>query len=399
MTICFSLTNLSLGGAQVFVVRLASWLARNTNHIIYIYDHWPEHRHRGILRGMDRRVQIISYNEHPFRRWLVWKMNAALAIMRKGAAWRYRLNRRRFEKFLGEAMVDVVNSHMSYSDFVVSEVTLPPGCRFIPTFHGEYELLLAEPHPAGYFSRRICESLAKADGFIYTADKNMRSVSRCKTSPGNKLKIYPGLPDREKSIAINRKRAGIQESGLVAGMIGRGIPEKGWQTAIDAVIRYNAGHSDSITLVLIGDGSWISELVQKMSNPRIKLFQFGDNFEAYFSYYALFDLFLFPSRFEGESVPNAVIESLYWNVPVLASAVAEIPQMLLSGSNAPAGVCVPVGETFESDFYNAFASLASDPVRLRTMSGNCGNAFSQFRMETIAPAYIRFFEEISATGK
>src|SRR4051812_29717683 len=139
MPICFSLTNLELGGAQVFVVRLANYLADKNGEPVYIYDHWPEYRQHNTLHNLHPLVRIISYTENTAERWLVWKMNALLRFVNPRSEFRYRLNKKRLEKKLSRYHITVVNSHMSYSDFVLSETKLPPGCRLVLTLHGEYE--------------------------------------------------------------------------------------------------------------------------------------------------------------------------------------------------------------------------------------------------------------------
>src|SRR5690349_11340569 len=95
MRICFSLTNLELGGAQVFVCRLANYLAAN-GHQVFIYDHWPEHRDKGMAAMISPGVTVLSYSKSSLWRNIIWKANAVLRAMHLQKEFRHSLNRRVF---------------------------------------------------------------------------------------------------------------------------------------------------------------------------------------------------------------------------------------------------------------------------------------------------------------
>jgi glycosyltransferase involved in cell wall biosynthesis len=396
MNICFSVTNLELGGAQVFVVRLASWIASNTPHRVFIYDHWPEKRNASILSRAGAKVSVVSYSDSELARWLAWKINAFLAFIRVERTWRYKLNRRRFQRFLHAAHIDVLNSHMSYSDFVITGTDLPAGCRFILTLHGEYEMLMHEPHPENYFKKKMMESVRKAEAIVYTAEKNVKPVIEFRGSADNAHKIPPGVDTKlpHTSGKLTRAAVGLDTGDFVVGMVARGIPEKGWELAMDAVAEVNRSRPIPIKLSLTGDGAWLKSIVGTRRDPNVHLLQFEKEFGDYYGVYKLFDLFLFPSWFSGESVPNAVIESLHWKVPVLASEHAEIPAMLETNSMYPAGECIRPRENEAatvSAFADAIRNLENHRERLRTYSANCDAAFRKFAIDGIAMKYLSVF--------
>src|SRR5687768_16615832 len=97
MAICFSLTNLELGGALVFVVRLANYLAQKNKEPVYIYDHWPEFRQDNTLHNLHPLVKILSYSESRFERWFIWKLNALYCLCNSRSRFRYDLNKKRLE--------------------------------------------------------------------------------------------------------------------------------------------------------------------------------------------------------------------------------------------------------------------------------------------------------------
>lgn len=399
MNVMFSLTNLELGGAQVFVTRLANEMAAG-GHKVFIYDHWPEHRNQGLFSTLSPEVTVVSYSNSNFFMWLAWKINAALKALRINSEWRHTINKRNFLRCVQQNNIEVINSHMSFSDFVVTSAALPGSCKVVLSLHGEYEMLMQGTEDREANIQRIINALNKAAAVIYTADKNLAPFSLPGVSQlAPKTKIKVGFSEKGFILKnITREKIGLSKSDFVAGMVSRGIPDKGWDTCISAVKLYNAKNSANIKLLLIGEGKYLKNLVRESNDKNIVLLQFGDNFQDYFSYYPLMDLFVFPTRFKGESVPNVVIESLYWKVPVLSTAFAEIPSMLLCNTQAPAGVCVSPSENhdvFVSEFCNELDKLVSNRNYLSALSKNCEQAFAPFSMKGVMAQYLNIFQNAS----
>jgi len=394
MVLCFSLTNLELGGAQVFVVRLANYLAKKNNQPVYIYDHWPEYRNKNTLHHLHPLVKILSYSESRFERWFIWKINAFFRLVKPGSQYRYFLNKKRLQKRLARYNVSLVNSHMSYSDFVLSETTLPPGCKLVITLHGEYELSMKDPKNN---PDKIRKALDKSSALIYTAEKNLkpldvigykRDIKKQKINIG----FDPALFSEKK---ITRAQLSLRDDEFVVGMVSRGIADKGWDTAIAAVQQYNRSAAKKITLLCIGNGTYLQQLVEDAADANIRLQQFEENYQDYFYCYPLFDIFIFPTRFEGESVPNVLIECLYWGVPIVASHHAEIPAMLRCGTEQEAGICVEAGTIpLVTAFTTALSTLVSDQALRLKLSSNSAAAFKAFSMEGVAACYEKFFNEV-----
>ncbi len=397
MAVCFSLTNLELGGAQVFVVRLANYLAQKNKQPVYIYDHWPEFRQENTLHNLHPLVKILSYSESRIERWFIWKLNALFLRLDPRSRFRYDLNKKRLEKLLKKYEITLVNSHMSYSDFVLSGSKLPENCKLVLTLHGEFELLLKESGDDPEKLNSIRAAINKASAVIYTADKNIATVKKLKdVSTIRTQKINIGFdPAVFKTKHISRKEVGLRDGDFVVGMISRGFAEKGWDTAIAAIKEYNTTAQEKITLLCIGNGQYLRELVASANDSFILLQQFDKNYQDYFYCYPLFDLFIFPTRFEGESVPNVLIECLYWKVPMLASQHAEIPVMLKCGTEEAAGICVPFkGQDPAGEFAANLRKMVNDAGLRQKLSANCRAAFLSFSMEAVARQYEKIFEEL-----
>lgn len=395
MVVCFSVTNLQLGGAQVFVTRLASELARSTGWKVLIYDHQPHLRFKPMLEQLHPGVKIISYAENKTLQWLSWKINALLKTFNKKKEFVAELNKFSFKSCVIRHQFDIINSHMSGSDFIISSVVLPGRCKIVLTLHGEYELIMQDNDPS--LNNKIRTSLNSASEIIYTADKNMAAIQSLLPEKNiSSRKINVGFDPTAFNVrAIHRETLEIGQDDFIVGMIGRGILQKGWKIAIEAVLANNRRNSRKAVLICIGEGDDLESLFLEHKEPEIKRLRFRENFQDYYSAYQLFDLFVLPTYFAGESFPNVVIESLSWNVPVLATCWAEIPLMLRIDSDSPAGCCVPVSENTTTDFTQTLEKLIDDPVELLRLAEGCAKAAEAFNLRTILDQYLEVFHEAS----
>ena len=395
MNIAFSLTNLESGGAQVFVLRMADEMAAILQQDIYIYIHQPEYMNLNLTANLNRRVKIVAYTRFPLEAFLTWKINGLLKKLGLRFSYREWINAKRFDRFIQKNKISVVNSHMSYSDVVVARARAKSKFKFIVTLHGEYELMRSQN--VSSIGTDVMEIISRAEGVIYTAQKNLTELKRY-LDPASKMpitKIDVGFSERSIRIkSISRKSIGIPDDAFIAGMVSRGIPEKGWEEGILIFEKAQAILGDvPIYLICIGEGNYLKELIEKTANPRIHLIQFTKNYQDYFSYYDLFDVLLFPSWFRGESVPNVVIESLYWGRPVIASDIADLP-LMLNTSLGLAGDLVPfAGPKPDLDI---FASLLCDyfknPDLLLSKKRLAPEAFQKFKMDQIVRSYFEFIQ-------
>jgi glycosyltransferase involved in cell wall biosynthesis len=386
MNILFSLTNLTIGGAQMFVLNLAREFSRDPNYRVYIYDHQPEYSNPALYHYAGENVQVLNYGGKS-KRFFIQRWNGFLARIGFKKNFRDNVNEKAFSHALKKYKIDVVNSQMSASDFICGSLTKPPR-KLLITLHGEFELYLQGNVPG--IEEKIDALLQNKPLLIYTADKNKAIINpwleKHQLTPE---KVYIGIrPENFTLVQVNRTSVGIGENDFVLGMISRGIPEKGWEFLLKLFFALKEKTTKKIHLFLIGDGAYVKELVQSHPDPNIHLIQFGNNYQNYFSYYPLFDVFVFPTFFPGESVPTVVAESLFWNVPVIANEVAEIPRMISSAKGMAGTVIAKASEEQMMEGYlMQLTSCIEHPQQLEEWRSHCFEAFEKFKIENIKKAY------------
>jgi len=110
-------------------------------------------------------------------------------------------------------------------------------------------------------------------------------------------------------------------------------------------------------------------------------------------FYANCDLTICPSRLDGR--PNVVIESLSMGVPVLASRVGGLPEMILEGKTGHLCQLSKIEE-----FAARIKFLMAHPEQYKQMSQNARqHALTEFDIHRSFQAYEELFEKLSPDMK
>jgi glycosyltransferase involved in cell wall biosynthesis len=124
------------------------------------------------------------------------------------------------------------------------------------------------------------------------------------------------------------------------GVVGRLSPEKGLDVFLNAC-RELVTRGLTFTAIVAGDGPERRALEGLCASLGLKeRVHFAGTIDAVASLYAELDVLVIPSRSEG--LPNVLLEALRADVPVVASQVGAIPDVL--GSSA-AGILIPPGSS------------------------------------------------------
>jgi glycosyltransferase involved in cell wall biosynthesis len=234
--------------------------------------------------------------------------------------------------------------------------------------------------------------LALCDRAIAVSRATAGRSNAMKTS--SRVRVVPtGLPPIEHlGRDAARDRLGLPRHGFLAGVVGRIEPDKGGEDAVAALPAIRRVRDDA-RLVFLGASppgdrhvETLRSLAAAVGVAEAVLFA-GDRPEAA-SLLAAFDLVLHPSR--HEALPRVLIEALFAGVPVVASAVGGIPEVIESGR---CGLLVPPRDP--EALAAAAATLAGDP-ELRRRFGEQGRARARelFSIEAMVFRIVAIYEEI-----
>ena len=189
---------------------------------------------------------------------------------------------------------------------------------------------------------------------------------------------------------IEREDLAVGDNDFVLCMVARGIADKGWQEAIEAVLLANTESQRKIHLLLIGDGEEPERLApQYNGNEFIHFLGFQPQVRAYF---ACSDMGFIPSRFQGESFPLVLIDCLMTGKPVLASNIGEINQML-STRDGRAGLVFDLNnwQIPIKNLATLIRDIANDSARYEALIAKVKDAAQQFDPNRMVEEYERVY--------
>ena len=154
-----------------------------------------------------------------------------------------------------------------------------------------------------------------------------------------------------------------------------------------------ADTSPSARLVIVGGGEQYSELHELVVNLRLENCITLTGHVSHGSipeYLRSFDIFVVPSLANGESFGVAAVEASACGLPVIASRVGGLPEVVLDGET---GLLIPPGDI--NALAAAMSRLLSDP-ELRTHMGQAGRQFvlKHYRWEDNAKLMEQLYNEI-----
>ncbi len=155
------------------------------------------------------------------------------------------------------------------------------------------------------------------------------------------LRNVPAAPKRfEINTAALVERFSLDPKARYVGFVGRLEPVKGGEFLISAAVKVLERYPN-VQFLIAGEGSELSRLEAMVAevglSRRVRFLGFlarpGDIFQ-------LLDLYVLPSLDEG--IPLSLLEAMAAEVPVVASSVGGVPEVIEDGIN---GLLVPPGET------------------------------------------------------
>jgi glycosyltransferase involved in cell wall biosynthesis len=186
------------------------------------------------------------------------------------------------------------------------------------------------------------QALKRAQWVVCVSGKQAERLARMRKKkaaptviPNAMLPPYP----RESKTVVTRDTLGIPKDAFIFGSVGRLSAEKGHRFLISAFhdLCTRTSATVSLSLIVVGDGREQEALEQQASQlgirDRVVFAGYQGNIADWMR---LFGCMVQPSLTEG--TPNSVLEALCLQVPVIATAVGGVPDLVMHGCN---GLLVP----------------------------------------------------------
>lgn len=182
-------------------------------------------------------------------------------------------------------------------------------------------------------------SLPKADVVVTVCDAFARELTTVARVPAEKIRVQhnairPAPPPAAADVRAWRERLGIANDQRIILSIGRLSKEKAHADLIEAFKQLCAANPDlDCKLLIVGDGSERESLEATVRAAGFaERVVFTGQLRDVQPFYAMADVFVLPSYSEGS--PNVLLEAMAARVPVVATSVGGVPEIVESERSA-----------------------------------------------------------------
>ena len=268
----------------------------------------------------------------------------------------------RIKRVFGENNVKIVHAHDFKSDFYALAATAGTGIRRVSTAHGSTR-----------DSRLKRFYLFCDERFVYRAFDRVVAVSQDLKNhlvkmkiPWRKIRVIQngldfellkgdtGSDEREKSLKVPHGKTAF-------AVIGRLYPDKGHRFFLEAIAKL-VKSGRQVFGVIVGEGPSADYIARQVEN--IKLEEHVRMYGVRYGIQAVYEqihCLVIPSLTEG--LPYVLLEAMANRVPVIASAVGDIPALI---EDRRSGYLVPPGDA--SAIAERMIEVLDDPERARKIA-------------------------------
>ncbi|MUL36511.1 glycosyltransferase family 4 protein [Gloeocapsopsis dulcis] len=394
MKILITISHLMTGGAQTFVIRLASALAKYHTVYVYNFNFFPITDNILIDRFPDN-VKVISFfppSSPTLLNQTLSKLERLTAKTGKKVKFREKLRRLHFQFVLKQLKVNLINSHLYHADSFVVENIKDLSIPVIVTDHGDYKYVIEQQLSDRSNTQKIFERI---NGIVVLSEDNATAIAQYVKSNLPIKKIYNGiaLPQLQKQTISGREKLKIPKDALVFGMVARGIQEKGWAELIQA-FKQVVYAKQEVYLILVGDSEYLRNLKASLNGIADRVHFVGYSSDPNY-WIECFDVGVLPTYFDGESLPYSIIEYLSFGKPAIATKMGGIPEIMTHNAQiAGFTIKIQAGKADVASLAHAMLQYINNPSLLNQHSQIAQQAFEKFNIENCVKSYKLFFQQV-----
>ena len=253
------------------------------------------------------------------------------------------------------------------------------------------------PQPLATASRRNVyrNRLAASSMRFIVAVSSSLGLRFCRYNdvPVDKLRVIPYAADLQAveritaaRVAALRQRLGFRPDDVVIGSVGRLVEQKDYPTQLRA-FALAASRVPRLRMAIAGDGPLRSRLEDTARELGIAdRVRFLGNWDDVPALLRSVDLFALASKFEPFGV--ALLEAKAAGLPIVATSVNEIPNLLADGESG-----LLVAPENAPKMADLFVALAQDPARRVRLSVRARAEAQQHSLQAAVAAYESLYEE------
>jgi glycosyltransferase involved in cell wall biosynthesis len=253
-----------------------------------------------------------------------WSFN-----FRSANIFQYKIVAKQLMELIKENKIDVMHCHQRTAGYIASYIKRVSGTPFVVTIHDPWNRALFKSYYGKIFDHIITVSEFLRTRFIsdfgFTPDK-VHTIYNGADSDRYNPEKYP-----EEQLNKLREGLGIKPEEKVVSLIARLYESKGQQyliTAAKAVVE----KCPNVRVLLVGSGEHEDKFKKQVIENKLEdVVIFTGYREDIPELIGISDIVVRPSDMEG--FPINMLEAMLMRKPVIATAIAGVPEMIIHGEN------------------------------------------------------------------
>lgn len=358
-----------------------------------------ENKLHELIERLDRdRYEIILANVGPSGPLEEKFRNLNIEILETPRRWAFDpVPMFKLRKFMRNREIDVVQTTLFWADFIGVLAAKLAGVPLILSW--ETVSHEGDPYHNKFQRRKGYELVSRLmDVIVAVSHEVKRSLIKRRGVPEKKIRVIHYGVDLQKyhpngaDQKISRRAAlGVEPEDFLIGIVARLEPWKGHSIFIEAFAEL-AQRFPQARVILVGDGSLRQSLEQQVNElgltDRIQFLGVRHDIAELLN---CIDLFVLPSR-PGEGLPNVLLEAMACKVPVIATEVGGVPELVKSAHN---GYVVESGNVAE--LREAMEKVLSDEQHLRALSENALKTVQgEFSLESELQSFQEVYDSVES---
>lgn len=372
-----------VGGAEQVVWHSLSYL-KNSNVTLFLItnDEMISHYSNVIENKNILNIGAIYIHRTKKYRLIRFLLNNRFYNIRK---FLLRKKQNIISNFCAEKGIEIIHTHLDYAVFsAISLKTLFPKIKIIHTVHGAFGLVDDKLLKPDIPVRSL--DFKKIDLLIFVANY-LESLYREKEVVFNKSKvIYNGLIPT----GVSRSRSFNKKNKFKILYVGGSKKVKGYDLVVSTVMLLKESGIENVIVDVLGTIDEKCELIGLIKEKKIERFfnlkgfvKPPDNFCFFLDNHLLF----MPSR--SEALPMAAIEAIFCNLPIVASNVGGLPEIIINGQNGY--LCEPDPLGFKKSIENVYNNYTE--FVLQTESFNTQHSL-KFSLDKVNNELLKIYNTI-----
>lgn len=384
---------MEIGGAEIFAIRLLNYLSQHSNHkfglLILSTNFQKEPLYERVSKNPKVKFETFRENQESWKYQMLWKLNALTHHLFNYTWLKSKIEereKRKLQKLSNE--YDLFHSFLIGSDlFSIENFGKNPINKILVTIQGCYN-----DHKE---IREIEKIASRLDALTFVSESNIQPFHANQIAlPQITEKIYNGVEIQKIH------ETDVSEGLFILGQVTRSIPEKGLEETIKAFDLLQKKHVDQhFQLQLVcPENDYLQSLKDKYHTiPNILFLSDERDIQSRISQ---FSIGLLPSYFKSESCPSTIIEYLVQGVPVIATAIGDIPSMI-QFEDQLAGVLIE-NKQFEpiqpEDLLEKIELFLAPETRLK-FRHIAFEAGEKFDLKNISKKYFAVYNQLLSTAE